>query len=111
MRYSIYMETAFFIVFFACIHMMGGIGMALMKFCNRQGCSRLVPLGVKYCKVHTAVKAAEDKGRHKAYDKYRRNQEAQAHTLPFQSDKFSMPRGRNNCHIHSYHLKRQLFSA
>lgn len=58
--------------------MMGGVGMAFMKFCNRQGCNRLVPLGIKYCEIHAAIKAAEDKGRHKAYDKYHRNQEAKA---------------------------------
>ncbi len=58
--------------------MMGGVNVAFMKFCNRQGCSRLVPLGVKYCELHASAKAAEDKGRHKAYDKYKRNQEAKA---------------------------------
>ncbi|MCI9078979.1 MAG: HNH endonuclease [Lachnospiraceae bacterium] len=52
--------------------------MALVKYCNRAGCRELVPLGVKYCKAHTLVKAAEDKERHKAYDMYHRNQEAKA---------------------------------
>lgn len=52
--------------------------MAFLKYCNMQGCSRLVPLGVKYCEAHAVTRAAEDKGRHKAYDKYKRNQEAKA---------------------------------
>ena len=51
--------------------------MALMKYCNRTGCNRLVPQGVKYCEVHTITdKAAENRQRHKDYDAHCRNQEA-----------------------------------
>lgn len=52
--------------------------MAFVKYCNAAGCSRLVPLGVKYCDVHTAARAAGNKERHKKYDMYKRNQEAKA---------------------------------
>ena len=42
--------------------------MALMKYCNRTGCNRLVPQGVKYCAVHTIGKTEENRQRHKEYD-------------------------------------------
>ncbi len=44
--------------------------MALMKYCNRNGCNKLVPQGVTYCKAHTYTKAE----RHKEYDSSCRNQ-------------------------------------
>lgn len=44
--------------------------MALMKYCNRNGCNKLVPQGVAYCKVHTYTTAE----RHKEYDSSCRNQ-------------------------------------
>lgn len=50
--------------------------MALMKYCNRTGCNRLVPQGVKYCAAHTINKTAENKQRHKEYDAHCRNQKA-----------------------------------
>ena len=50
--------------------------MALMKYCNRTGCNRLVPQGVKYCKAHTVDKTTENRQRHKEYDTHRRNQTA-----------------------------------
>jgi len=52
--------------------------MALVKFCGKAGCNRLVPLGVKYCKVHTLAGAADNKERHKTYDMYCRDQKAKA---------------------------------
>ena len=48
--------------------------MALMKFCNRSGCNKLVPQGVLYCEAHTHSKAE----RHKEYDKNCRNQTSKA---------------------------------
>ncbi len=50
--------------------------MALMKYCNRTGCNRLVPQGVKYCATHTVGKTAENRQRHKEYDAHCRNQTA-----------------------------------
>lgn len=51
--------------------------MAFMKYCNRTGCNRLVPQGVKYCEAHTVTdKAAENRQRHKEYDAHCRNQTA-----------------------------------
>lgn len=50
--------------------------MALMKYCNRTGCNRLVPQGVKYCAVHTVGKTEENRQRHKEYDIHCRNQTA-----------------------------------
>ena len=50
--------------------------MALMKYCNKTGCNRLVPQGVKYCVVHTVNKTAENRQRHKEYDAHCRNQKA-----------------------------------
>jgi len=50
--------------------------MGLMKYCNRTGCNRLVPQGVKYCAAHTASKTAENRQRHKEYDAHCRNQKA-----------------------------------
>lgn len=50
--------------------------MGLMKYCNRTGCNRLVPQGVKYCAAHTVGKTAENRQRHKEYDVHRRNQKA-----------------------------------
>ncbi len=67
-------EPHYFIAHF----LRGGRNMAMMKFCNRAGCNKLVPLGVKYCDAHTVVRAAENKERQKAYDTYHRNQEAKA---------------------------------
>lgn len=50
--------------------------MALMKYCNRTGCNKLVPQGVKYCAAHTVNKTEENRERHKEYDKHCRNQSA-----------------------------------
>ncbi len=50
--------------------------MALMKYCNRTGCNRLVPQGVKYCATHTVGKTAENRQRHKEYDAHCRNKKA-----------------------------------
>ena len=52
--------------------------MAFVKYCSAAGCSRLVPLGIKYCELHTAARAAAGKERQKKYDLYKRNQEAKA---------------------------------
>ena len=52
--------------------------MALMKYCNRNGCSKLVPQGVRYCTAHTMNRATENKERHKEYDAHCRNQIAKA---------------------------------
>lgn len=50
--------------------------MALMKYCNRSGCNKLVQQGVKYCAAHKVDKAAENRQRHKEYDAHCRNQKA-----------------------------------
>jgi len=50
--------------------------MALMKYCNRSGCNKLIPQGERYCKLHTTTKTAENKERHKEYDAHCRNQKA-----------------------------------
>lgn len=50
--------------------------MALMKYCNRSGCNKLVPQGVKYCAAHATNKTEENKQRHKDYDTHCRNQRA-----------------------------------
>lgn len=52
--------------------------MALMKYCNKAGCNRLVPQGVRYCAAHTVDRTAENKERHKEYDSHCRNQTAKA---------------------------------
>lgn len=52
--------------------------MALMKYCNRTGCNKLIPQGVRYCMKHTINKTAENKERHKEYDAHCRNQTAKA---------------------------------
>ena len=36
-----------------------------MKYCNRNGCNKLVPYGVRYCKAHTIDRTAENRERHK----------------------------------------------
>lgn len=51
---------------------------ALMKYCNRNGCNKLVPQGVRYCAAHTIDKTAENRERHKEYDAHCRNQTAKA---------------------------------
>ena len=58
------------------ISIFGGGRMGLMKYCNRTGCNRLVPQGVKYCAAHTVGKTAENRQRHKEYDAHCRNQTA-----------------------------------
>lgn len=50
--------------------------MALLKYCNRNGCNKLVPQGVRYCAAHTTTKTVENKERHKEYDAHCRNQTA-----------------------------------
>ncbi|MCM1236019.1 MAG: HNH endonuclease [Ruminococcus flavefaciens] len=50
--------------------------MALMKYCNRTGCNKLVPQGVRYCAAHTLDKTAENRQRHREYDAHCRNQTA-----------------------------------
>jgi len=50
--------------------------MALMKYCNRCGCNRLVPQGVKYCTAHTIDKTSENRQHHKEYDAHCRNRKA-----------------------------------
>jgi hypothetical protein len=52
--------------------------MALLKYCNRNGCNKLVPQGVRYCEAHTVNKTAENRERHKEYDAHCRNQTAKA---------------------------------
>ncbi len=52
--------------------------MALMKYCNRNGCNKLVPQGMRYCAAHTMNRATENKERHKEYDAHCRNQTANA---------------------------------
>nr|WP_314462084.1 type II toxin-antitoxin system Phd/YefM family antitoxin [uncultured Clostridium sp.] len=49
-----------------------------MKYCNRNGCNKLVPQGVRYCEAHSINRAAENKERHKEYDAHCRNQTAKA---------------------------------
>ncbi len=51
---------------------------ALMKYCNRNGCNKLVPQGIRYCAAHTMGKTAENRERHKEYDAHCRNQTAKA---------------------------------
>ena len=50
--------------------------MALMKYCNKTGCRRLIPQGIKYCKAHAADATEGNRERHKEYDQHCRNQEA-----------------------------------
>ena len=50
--------------------------MALMKYCNRTGCHKLVPYGVRYCDAHTIDRAMENHARHKEYDAHCRDQKA-----------------------------------
>lgn len=50
--------------------------MALMKYCNRNGCNKLVPQGVRYCTAHTISKTEENKERHKEYDTHCRDKKA-----------------------------------
>lgn len=52
--------------------------MALMKYCNRNGCNKLVPQGTGYCMAHTVNKTVENKERHKDYDAHCRDQIAKA---------------------------------
>lgn len=52
--------------------------MAFLKYCNRNGCNKLVPQGVRYCEKHTITKTVENKERHKEYDAHCRNQTAKA---------------------------------
>lgn len=52
--------------------------MALMKYCNRNGCNRLIPQGKKYCEAHTITRTEENKERHKEYDAHCRNQKSKA---------------------------------
>lgn len=52
--------------------------MALMKYCNRTGCNKLIPQGVRYCPAHTISKTEENRQRHKEYDAHCRNQKAKA---------------------------------
>ncbi len=49
--------------------------MALLKYCNRNGCNKLVPWGVRYCKrTHRKQDSGEPGERHKEYDAHCRNQ-------------------------------------
>ncbi len=50
--------------------------MALMKYCNRTGCNRLVPQGIRYCTVHTTDHTEENRQRHREYDAHCRNQKS-----------------------------------
>ena len=52
--------------------------MALLKYCNRNGCNKLVPQGGRYCKANPEKKPAESGERHKEYDAHCRNQTAKA---------------------------------
>lgn len=65
--------------------------MALMKYCNRNGCNRLVPQGVRYCAAHTIDKTAENRERHKEYDAHCRNQTSKAF---YNSSEWSIARAR-----------------
>ena len=49
-----------------------------MKYCNRNGCNKLVPQGVRYCATHTTDKTTENRQRNKEYDAHCRNQTAKA---------------------------------
>lgn len=50
--------------------------MALMKYCNRTGCNKLVPQGIRYCLAHTIDTATENRQQRKKYDTHYRNQKA-----------------------------------
>ena len=52
--------------------------MALLKYCNRSGCNKLVPYGVKYCIDHTMDATTKNKERHREYDMHCRNKKAKA---------------------------------
>lgn len=52
--------------------------LALMKYCNRNGCNKLVLQGTRYCATHTMNRATENKERHKEYDAHRRDQTSKA---------------------------------
>ena len=65
--------------------------MALMKYCNKTGCNKLVPQGVRYCVAHTIDKTAENKERHKEYDAHCRNQTAKTF---YNSSEWKAARGR-----------------
>lgn len=56
------------------LFVLGGVNVALMKYCNRNGCNKLVPQGVLYCEAHTYSKAE----RHKEYDTHCRNKVSKA---------------------------------
>lgn len=65
--------------------------MALMKYCNKTGCNKLVSQGVRYCVVHTIDKTAENKERHKEYDAHCRNRTAKTF---YNSSEWRMARAR-----------------
>lgn len=48
----------------------------LMKYCNRTGCNRMVPQGVRYCTAHKTVATSQERQRHKEYDAHCRNKKA-----------------------------------
>ena len=52
--------------------------MAYMKYCNRNGCNRLIPQGVAYCKEHTVTQTEKNRERHKEYDAHCRDQKSKA---------------------------------
>lgn len=52
--------------------------MAYMKYCNRNGCNRLVPQGGAYCNEHTITQTEKNRERHKEYDAHCRDQKAKA---------------------------------
>lgn len=87
--------------------------MALMKYCNRTGCNRLVPQGVKYCVAHTINKTAENKQRHKDYDAHCRNQKAKEF---YNSAEWKATRARvlardNNIDIYLYIMEGRIVPA
>lgn len=87
--------------------------MALMKYCNKNGCNRLVKQGVKYCTKHIITKAAENKERHKEYDTHCRNKEAKGF---YNSQEWKVARARAlardmNIDIYLYIIERRVVHA
>lgn len=78
--------------------------MALLKYCSRAGCNKLVPAGAKYCQRHTITEVADKKERYRTYDQHHRDKKAKAfyNSTEWQYTRAAVLARDNNIDIYVY---------
>lgn len=94
---------------FACME----VYMALVKYCNHAGCSRLIPQGTKYCEAHTINQTRENSQRHREYDAHCRNKRAKAfyNSAAWRAARASVLARDNHIDVYLYIMEHRIVAA